>query len=55
MTPTPIVSSERLDLIPLTPDFLQASLQGDSTTAEALLGLAIPTEWFTEHSSYRYV
>ena len=49
MTSTPIVSSERLDLISLTPDFLQASLQGDSTTAEALLGLAIPTEWFTEH------
>jgi RimJ/RimL family protein N-acetyltransferase len=48
MTNTAIISSDRLDLIPLTPAFLHASLQGDSTTAEALLGLAIPAEWFAE-------
>jgi len=48
MTNTASISSDRLDLIPLTPAFLQASLQCDSITAEALLGLAIPAEWFEE-------
>jgi hypothetical protein len=48
MTNTPVISSKRLDLIPLTPAFLQASLRGESTTAESLLGLAIPSEWFAE-------
>jgi len=48
MTNSAIISSARLDLISLTPAFLQASLQGDSTTAESLLGLAIPAEWFDE-------
>jgi len=48
MAKSSIISSERLDLIPLTPAFLQASLQGESTTAESLLGLAIPSEWFDE-------
>ena len=48
MTNTPVISSKRVDLIPLTPAFLQASLQGDATTAESLLGLAIPSEWFAE-------
>ena len=48
MTDIPIISSERLDLISLTPAFLQASLERDFTTAESLLGLSIPTEWFTE-------
>ena len=48
MTNTSIIASDRLDLISLTPAFLQASLRGDSTTAESLLGLAIPSEWFAE-------
>ena len=48
MTNTSIIASDRLDLIPLTPAFLQAALRGDSTTAESLLGLAIPSEWFAE-------
>ena len=50
MTNTSIIASDRLDLIPLTPAFLQASLRGDSTTAESLLGLAIPSEWFEERT-----
>jgi ribosomal-protein-alanine N-acetyltransferase len=50
MTNTPVISSKRLDLIPLTPVFLQASLRGVATTAETLLGLAIPSEWFAEQS-----
>jgi len=53
MTSSSIISSERLDLIPLTPAFLQASLQGDSTMAKALLGLAIPSEWFHEQTLMR--
>ena len=50
MTHTPIISSERLDLIPLSPAFLRASLQRDVTAAEALLGLTIPLEWFAEQT-----
>ena len=50
MANSSIISSERLDLIPLTPAFLQASLQGTSTTAESLLGLSIPSEWFQEQT-----
>jgi RimJ/RimL family protein N-acetyltransferase len=50
MVNSPIISSERLDLIPLTPAFLQASLQGDSMMAASLLGLSIPAEWFQEQS-----
>jgi ribosomal-protein-alanine N-acetyltransferase len=50
MATTAIISSERLDLIPLTPAFLQASLNGEYATAESLLGLAIPPEWFQEQA-----
>ena len=48
-----IISSARLDLIPLTPAFLEASLQGDAKTATSLLGLTIPSEWFLETSLMR--
>ncbi len=48
MTNTFLIGSKRLDLIPLTLAFLQASLQSDSTAAESLLGLTIPSEWFAE-------
>ena len=48
MIQTSLISSERVDLIALTPAFLHASLQRDLTTAEALLGLALPSEWFAE-------
>lgn len=46
-TPTPI-ESERLRLIPLTPEFLGASLAGDRAAAERLIGLSIAPEWFEE-------
>ena len=42
----PAIFSERLELISLSPEFLEASLQGDVSTAEALLGLSISAEWF---------
>lgn len=43
-----IISTERLDLIPLSPAFLEVSLSGNSTGAEQLLGLSIPPGWFQE-------
>jgi len=43
-----VIASQRLDLIPLTPAFYQASLQRDHTQAESMLGLSIPIEWFDE-------
>lgn len=45
-----IISSERLDLIPLSPAFLELSLTGNSRGAEELLGLSIPDEWFRERA-----
>jgi RimJ/RimL family protein N-acetyltransferase len=45
-----IISSERLDLIPLSPAFLELSLSGNSRGAEQLLGLSIPADWFQEQA-----
>lgn len=39
------VMTARLDLIPMTPDFLRASLRGDSTAAAECIGLALPDTW----------
>jgi RimJ/RimL family protein N-acetyltransferase len=40
-----IISSPRLDLIALSPDFLTASIRGDLETASHSIGLDIPMEW----------
>lgn len=40
-----MIRSPRLDLIPMTPAFLQASLRGDIATAGTLAGVAIPAGW----------
>ena len=40
-----LIASPRLDLVPLTPDFLRASLAGDRTTCAAILGATVPQEW----------
>jgi RimJ/RimL family protein N-acetyltransferase len=40
-----IISSPRLDLIALSPDFLNASIRDDLETASKLIGLAVPIEW----------
>lgn len=45
-----IISSERLDLIPLTPEFLLLSLDGDDSAAEEMLGLSIPDHWYERRS-----
>jgi ribosomal-protein-alanine N-acetyltransferase len=42
---TASISSERLDLIPMTPAFLRASLQHNLREAEQQLQLSLPTEW----------
>jgi hypothetical protein len=43
-----LISSQRLDLVPLPPAFLEASLAGDQASAAGLLKLSIPTDWFRE-------
>ena len=42
------IQTERLDLVPMTPAFLEASLAGDGCAAEALLGLTIPPDWLVQ-------
>ena len=39
------IRSERLDLVPLTPAFLRASINGDLALAQRLLGLLMPPDW----------
>jgi len=39
------IETARLDLIPMTPGFLRASLAGDSREASRRIGLEVPTEW----------
>src|SRR5690349_424916 len=53
MSRIPIIASDRLDLVPLAPEFLQASLQNDPASAESLLGLSIPSEWYAEQGFIR--
>lgn len=40
-----IIHSPRLELIALSPDFLQASLKGDLESASRLIDLVIPIDW----------
>lgn len=40
-----MISSQRLDLIPLTPPFLRASLAGNVGAAARLLGAELPADW----------
>src|SRR5271170_613751 len=42
-----IICSDRLDLIPMSRDFLRASLQCEMADAQSLLGAAIPDNWPT--------
>ncbi len=46
--PPPLIRSERLDLVPLLPPFLEASLAGDHAAAAHLLGVTVPAEWWSE-------
>jgi [ribosomal protein S5]-alanine N-acetyltransferase len=40
-----IIQAERLDLIPMSPEFLAVSLQADRVRAAELIGLTIPDDW----------
>lgn len=40
-----ILTTQRLDLIPMSPAFLRASLDGDLATAKNLLGASLPADW----------
>jgi len=42
---TPIIQSERLDLLPLTPEVLRALLSGDESGAAAMIGATVPAGW----------
>jgi RimJ/RimL family protein N-acetyltransferase len=39
------IRTDRLDLVPMTPSFLRASLRGDIAEAEAHIGLRLPGTW----------
>ncbi|HUF60942.1 MAG TPA: GNAT family N-acetyltransferase [Verrucomicrobiales bacterium] len=45
------IRSERLDLIPMTPAFLRASLEGNRTEAEEVLRIGLPADWPGEFST----
>jgi len=42
------IRTERLDLVPMTPRFLEASLLGDREQAELLLSAIVPEGWTNE-------
>ena len=39
------IHTNRLDLVPMTPDFMRASLRGDLAEAERHIGLRLPITW----------
>ncbi len=41
-----VISTERLDLVPMTPMFLKLTSLGSREPAEVMLGLKIPLAWF---------
>ena len=47
----PIIQSERLDLIPLTPAVLRAVLAGNQSEAGELLGISTPASWLMPRDS----
>lgn len=48
---TASIHSSRLDLIPMTPAFLRASLKGDVHEAEQQLQVSLPADWPGEHAA----
>lgn len=40
------ITSDRLDLITMSPDVLQLSLSKDAASVEQVLGIYVPVEWF---------
>ncbi len=54
MTTPANITTERLTLIPMTADFLTASLARETGRAESLLGLTVPEVWYTEMGLMRH-
>ena len=56
MTSAPLsalpIASQRLTLVPLTPDFLEAALQGDLVYAARLIGATVPDAATSSDSTY---
>lgn len=50
---TATIASDRLDLISMTPAFLEACLARDSEVASGLLGLEVPEDWLRERGLMR--
>lgn len=48
---TEVVSTERLDLVPMTPDFLESTVENAHADAASTLGLTIPAAWF-QHAAF---
>src|SRR6516164_7198194 len=46
-----IISSARLDLVPMSPDFLRASLGNDMAAARSILCASIPADWPASQST----
>lgn len=40
-----VIHTERLDLVPMGPEFLRASLSGDRSRAAAIMGITLPADW----------
>jgi RimJ/RimL family protein N-acetyltransferase len=49
------IQSTRLDMIPMTPEFLQAALDGNQAAAEATIGLTIPTDWLEQPDPWMHI
>ncbi len=47
----PIIQTNRLDLVSLSPAFIEAVLASDRAGAEAIAGLTLPSDWPDEHDS----
>lgn len=41
-----VISTERLELVPMTPSFLECTLRGRHAEAERIIGMRIPSLWF---------
>jgi len=52
-TPGETIRSARLDLVPFTPEFLRASLDGNLVEAQQLLGVPLPAGWPDIPDTYR--
>ena len=49
MGDVPAIRSERLELVSLGPDVLEALVEGRHDTAESLAAMTIPRDWPGEH------